>query len=453
MNQYYSQLLEAIQTKKAVLGVVGLGYVGLPLAVEMVKQGFTVIGIDVDPSKIEKIYQGESYINDISSEDLAACVASGRFKPTTDYSMITVIDALSICVPTPLSENQDPDTSYIKTVVDQLKLHMKKGILITLESTTYPGTTEELIQDEIEAIGYEAGKDFFLCFSPERIDPSNTRFNTFNTPKVIGGTTKACLELGTALYSRYVEKIVPVSTTKVAEMSKLLENTFRSVNIAFINEMAMMCDRMGINIWEVIDAAATKPFGFMPFYPGPGIGGHCIPLDPMYLSWKAKGFRFYSKFIELAQSTNDNMPYYVINKTSTILNEYAKSIKKSSVLLLGMAYKSDISDVRESPGLEVYDLFKENGANVDYYDPHAVSFRDKQGETVHSIAYDMKQFNKYDCIVLITNHSGLDYGEIAALGVPILDTRNAFRNYDLAHIYKIGHSVQHVDEPNIALIV
>lgn len=453
MNHEYEQLLEGIKTKKAVLGVVGLGYVGLPLAVEMVKQGFTVIGIDVDPAKIDKIYQGESYITDISSEDLAAVVASGRFKPTTDYSMIAVIDALSICVPTPLSENQDPDTSYITSVVDQIKLHMKKGMLITLESTTYPGTTEELIQTEIEALGYKVGEDFFLCFSPERVDPSNVRFNTFNTPKVIGGTTEACLELGTALYSQYVQTVVPVTSPKVAEMSKLLENTFRSVNIAFINEMAMMCDRMGIDIWEVIDAAATKPFGFMPFYPGPGIGGHCIPLDPMYLSWKAKGFRFYSKFIELAQSTNDNMPYYVISKTSTILNEYAKSIKKSSILILGMAYKPDISDLRESPGLEVYELFKENGANVEYYDPYAVSFRDKHGETVHSVAYDPAQFKKYDCMVLITNHSGLDYGEIAAMGVPIIDTRNAFKNYTLPHIYKIGHSVQHVEEPDVALIV
>lgn len=453
VNQEYEQLLHAIEDKKAVLGVVGLGYVGLPLAVEMVKQGFTVIGIDVDPAKIEQIYHGDSYISDISSEELQACVASGRFKPTTDYSMIAVIDALSICVPTPLSENQDPDTSYITSVVDQIKLHMKKGLLITLESTTYPGTTEELIQEKIEALGYRVGEDFFLCFSPERVDPSNTRFNTFNTPKVIGGTTEACLTLGTALYSKYVENVVPVTSPKVAEMSKLLENTFRSVNIAFINEMAMMCDRMGIDIWEVIDAAATKPFGFMPFYPGPGIGGHCIPLDPMYLSWKAKGFRFYSKFIELAQSTNDNMPYYVINKTSTILNEYAKSIKKSNILVLGMAYKPDISDLRESPALEVYELYKESGANVEYYDPHAVSFRDKNGETVHSVAYDLAKFKTYDCIVLTTNHSGLDYGEIAAMGVPILDTRNAFKNFNEPHIYKIGHSVQHVHEPNMALIV
>ncbi|WP_211745576.1 nucleotide sugar dehydrogenase [Paenibacillus sp. Marseille-Q4541] len=435
--------MNAIESKKAVLGVVGLGYVGLPLAVEMVKQGFTVIGIDLDPSKVDSIYQGESYIHDISSEDLKTVMQSGRFQPTTDYSMLRVIDALSICVPTPLSENQDPDTSYIETVVDQIKLHMKEGMLITLESTTYPGTTEELIEQELEAIGKKVGEDYFLCFSPERVDPSNGRFTTFNTPKVIGGTTEACLKLGAALYGQYVETVVPVSNPKVAEMSKLLENTFRSVNIAFVNEMAMMCDRMGIDIWEVIDAAATKPFGFMPFYPGPGIGGHCIPLDPMYLSWKAKGFRFYSQFIELAQSTNDNMPYYVMNKTATILNEYAKSIRKSNILLLGMAYKPNIADLRESPGLEVYELFKEAGANVEYFDPYAETFRDKHGETVHSVAYNPADFKGYDCIVLITNHKNLEYDEIASLGVPVLDTRNAFKNFPLPHIYKIGHSVQH----------
>lgn len=327
-------------------------------------------------------------------------------------------------------------------------------MLITLESTTYPGTTEELIQQELDKIGHEAGKDYFLCFSPERVDPSNGRFTTFNTPKVIGGTTESCLKLGTALYSKYVQTVVPVSSPKVAEMSKLLENTFRSVNIAFVNEMAMMCDRMGIDIWEVIDAAATKPFGFMPFYPGPGIGGHCIPLDPMYLSWKAKGFRFYSKFIELAQSTNDNMPYYVLNKASVILNEYAKSVRNSNVLLLGMAYKPNIADLRESPGLEVYELFKESGANVSYYDPYAASFRDKHGETVPSVPFSLEQFKKYDCIVLITNHKDLPYGDIADLGVPILDTRNAFRSYTQPHIYKIGHSIQHpVLEHSEALLV
>lgn len=453
MNNNYYKLLNAIESKTAVLGVVGLGYVGLPLAVEMVKQGFRVVGIDLDAGKIDKIERGESYIHDIPSETLAAAMATGRFKPTTDYAVLSEIDAVSICVPTPLSENQDPDTSYIVTVVEQIKRYIKKGMLITLESTTYPGTTEELIQLELEKLGYVAGEDFFLCFSPERVDPSNSKFNTYNTPKVIGGTTKACLELGTALYSRYVQTVVPVSSPKVAEMSKLLENTFRSVNIAFVNEMAMMCDRMGIDIWEVIDAAKTKPFGYMPFYPGPGIGGHCIPLDPMYLSWKAKGFRFYSQFIELAQSTNDNMPYYVINKTSKILNEYAKSVKKSKILVLGMAYKPDIADLRESPGLAVYELFKDSGARVDYYDPYATSFREKSGSVVHSVSYELDKLKMYDCIVLVTNHSNLDYGAIAGLGVPIVDTRNAFRDYSLPHIYKIGHSVHPVNVEAAALVV
>lgn len=453
MNNHYQKLMNAIESKTAVLGVVGLGYVGLPLAVEMVKQGFRVVGIDLDAAKIDKIHRGDSYIHDISSQTLAEAMATGRFLPTTDYANLSEIDAVSICVPTPLSENQDPDTSYIVTVVDQLKRYMKKGMLITLESTTYPGTTEELIQRELEKLGYTAGEDFFLCFSPERVDPSNSKFNTYNTPKVIGGTTKACLDLGTALYSRYVQTVVPVSSPKVAEMSKLLENTFRSVNIAFVNEMAMMCDRMGIDIWEVIDAAKTKPFGFMPFYPGPGIGGHCIPLDPMYLSWKAKGFRFYSQFIELAQSTNDNMPYYVVNKTSKIMNEYAKSIKKSRILILGMAYKPDIADLRESPGLSVYELFKDSGAKVDYYDPYAASFREKSGGVVHSVAYDLDKFKTYDCIVLVTNHSNFDYEGIARLGVPIVDTRNAFRDYPLPHVYKIGHSVAQVNEESPALIV
>jgi UDP-N-acetyl-D-glucosamine dehydrogenase len=315
---------------------------------------------------------------------------------------------------------------------------MENGLLITLESTTYPGTTEELIQWELEKLGYRVGEDFFLCFSPERVDPGNERFNTYNTPKVIGGTTKKCIELGSLLYENIVKTIVTVSSTKVAEMSKLLENTFRSVNIAFINEMAMMCEKMGINIWEVIKASSTKPFGFMPFYPGPGIGGHCIPLDPMYLSWKAKGFRFYSKFIDLAQAINSNMPDFVITKTAEILNMYAKSLKNSRVLILGMAYKPNIDDLRESPGLQLYELYKKSGALVDYYDPHAKTFQDKKGNTVHSITYDPAKLRQYDCMVLITNHKEFDYREMANMGVAILDTRNAFADIDAPHLYRLG---------------
>lgn len=437
------RLQRAIESKQAKLGVVGLGYVGLPLAVEMVRQGFEVCGIDLDERKIDMLGRGESYVQDVTSDKLAEALASGRFRPTTDYAALAELDAVSICVPTPLSANQDPDTSYIVYVVNQIKLYMRKGLLIVLESTTYPGTTEELIEAELAKMGLTAGRDYFLCFSPERVDPSNGQYATFNTPKVLGGTTPECSKLGSLLYENIVETVVPVSSPKVAEMSKLLENTFRSVNIAFINEMAMMCERMGINIWEVIQAASTKPFGFMPFYPGPGIGGHCIPLDPMYLSWKAKGYRFYSSFIELAQSVNSNMPYYVMNKTTNILNEYSKSLRSSRILILGMAYKPNVDDLRESPGLEVYELFREGGAVVDYYDPHAKSFRDRNGAVVGSLPYNLDQFRGYDCFVLITDHDAFDYGELADLGVPIVDTRNAMKAFDLPHIYKLGAPVEH----------
>ncbi|WP_103107025.1 nucleotide sugar dehydrogenase [Brevibacillus reuszeri] len=437
----YEELLQKIQEKTAKVGVIGLGYVGLPLAVETIKSGYTVIGVDLHSGKIESLKAGISYVQDISDETLQECLETNRFHPTTDYSVIEELDAISICVPTPLSPNQDPDTSYITNVVDQLKKYMKNGLLITLESTTYPGTTEELIQREFENLGYRAGVDFFLCYSPERVDPGNRMYSTYNTPKIIGGTTERCIELGKLLYGNLVKTVVPVSTPKVAEMSKLLENTFRSVNIAFMNEMAMMCDRMGINVWEVIKAASTKPFGFMPFYPGPGIGGHCIPLDPMYLSWKAKGFKFHSQFIEIAQSINDNMPDYVLNKTGQVLNINAKAINSSRILILGMAYKPDIDDLRESPGLEIYELFTKNGATVDYYDPHAQSFLNKKGEVVHSIANDYEVFKTYDCMVLITNHRSFNYQELADLGVSIIDTRNAFDGITNPNVYRIGTSV------------
>ncbi|MBB6634853.1 nucleotide sugar dehydrogenase [Cohnella thailandensis] len=437
-NTNYTRLQRAIENKQAKLGVVGLGYVGLPLAVEMVKQGFSVYGIDLDERKIESLRRGESYVQDISREKLGEALAGGRFQPTSDYSKVAELDAVSICVPTPLSANQDPDTSYIVYVVNQLKHYMKKGLLIVLESTTYPGTTEELIEAELAQMGLVAGKDYFLCFSPERVDPGSGTFATYNTPKVLGGTTPECGALGKLLYENIVEKVVPVSSTKVAEMSKLLENTFRSVNIAFINEMAMMCERMSIDIWEVIEAASTKPFGFMPFYPGPGIGGHCIPLDPMYLAWKAKGYRFYSSFIELAQSVNSNMPYHVVTKTANILNQSAKSLRNSRILILGMAYKPNVDDLRESPGLEAYELYRKEGAIVDYYDPFATSFRDHAGETVRSVPYNLDQFRGYDCFVLITDHAAFPYRELAGLGVPILDTRNALSSFDLPHIFKLG---------------
>lgn len=447
----YTILKQLIDSKKAKIGVIGLGYVGLPLAIEMVKSGFNVCGIDLDVDKVVTLQQGKSYVNDVSDDVIGEVMSSGRFFPTTDYRVLRELDAISICVPTPLSKNQDPDTSYIVRVVNEIQYYMEKGLLITLESTTYPGTTEELIQWELEKLGYTVGVDFFLCFSPERVDPGNTQFNTYNTPKVIGGTTPKCVELGSLLYQKVVKTVVTVSSTKVAEMSKLLENTFRSVNIAFINEMAMMCEKMGIDIWEVIKASSTKPFGFMPFYPGPGIGGHCIPLDPMYLSWKAKGYRFYSKFIDLAQAMNTNMPEFVIQKTASILNMYAKSLKNSSVLLLGMAYKPEIDDLRESPGLQVFELFRDSGAIVDYYDPYATSFVDKHGKTIHSIPYDTNRFRQYDCMVLITNHKAFNYYELANLGVAIIDTRNAFDGFEKQHIFKMG-SVKNVHQENKSIV-
>jgi UDP-N-acetyl-D-glucosamine dehydrogenase len=437
----YEDLKQKIADKTAKIGVIGLGYVGLPLAVETIKSGYTVYGIDLHVGKVESLRAGVSYVQDVSDDTVRECMNTNRFHPTADYSVIGQLDAVSICVPTPLSPNQDPDTSYIINVVNQLKTYMKQGMLITLESTTYPGTTEELIQWELEKLGYQVGADFFLCYSPERVDPGNRKYSTYNTPKVIGGTTDKCVELGKLLYSNLVQTVVPVSSPKVAEMSKLLENTFRSVNIAFMNEMALMCDKMGIDVWEVIKAASTKPFGFMPFYPGPGIGGHCIPLDPMYLSWKAKGFRFHSQFIDIAQSINDSMPEYVLHKTVQVLNLYAKSTNNSRILILGMAYKPDIDDLRESPGLEIYELFVKNGAKVDYYDPYARQFVNKAGAVVESIHYDLEKFRSYDCMVLITNHSCFDYKELADLGVAIIDTRNAFDGVEGSHIFKLGKSV------------
>ncbi|UOQ49119.1 nucleotide sugar dehydrogenase [Gracilibacillus caseinilyticus] len=435
---FFEQLSQKIELKKANIGVIGMGYVGLPLAVEMVKSGFNVCGIDLSEEKIQSLRNGNSYINDISDQDLQESLDTNRFFPTNEYEVVKELDAISICVPTPLSENQDPDTSYISSVIESVKPYMKKGMLVTLESTTYPGTTDELILKEFHRMGYEPGNDIFLCYSPERVDPGNESFHTNNVPKVMGGITENCNKVGKMLYSNYIENVVPVSSPKVAEMSKLLENTFRSVNIAFVNEMALMCERMDIDVWEVIDAAATKPFGFMKFQPGPGIGGHCIPLDPMYLSWKAKGFRFYSKFIDLAQSINNNMPDVVTRKTSEVLNIYGKSINSSKILILGMAYKPNISDLRESPGLYLYELYKENGANVDYYDPHAHSFIDEDGSIAHSISYSKEGLKQYDCMVLVTNHSDFDYDELANLEIPIVDTRNAFKDYHQQHIHKLG---------------
>src|SRR5690625_908149 len=360
-NLLYSNNMEKIEDRTLKVGVLGLGYVGLPLALEFAKAGYETFGIDTDQEKVDLLLNSESYIHDIINEEIKG-VLNNKFFPTSDVSKISELDAISICVPTPLTKSYQPDMSYIGEACNSIRQYINEGLIIILESTTYPGTTEELFEKKLSEDGYIAGKEYFLCYSPERVDPANKTYNTKNTPKVLGGTTKKCMELGVALYDQIIDTLVPVSSTKVAEMSKLLENTFRSVNIAFVNEMALLCDKLGIDIWETIDAAATKPFGFMKFQPGPGIGGHCIPLDPMYLSYKAKESNFYSQFIEVAQEVNKSMPNYVINKISDGLNEITKPIRDSKILLMGMAYKPDTNDVRESPGLEVYELLKEKGA-------------------------------------------------------------------------------------------
>ncbi|WP_185388527.1 nucleotide sugar dehydrogenase [Listeria newyorkensis] len=433
---YYETMQEKINTKNGTVGVIGLGYVGLPLAIEFAEAGYNVIGFDIHAGKVNQLMQGDSYIIDITNQKLATVVQSAHFTPTTDFSKLSEVDAVCICVPTPLTKSQEPDMSYIIAAVTEIKRYMKPGMLITLESTTYPGTTEELIQAEIEALGYRVGEDFFLCFSPERVDPGNKTFQTKNTPKVLGGTTPNCCNLGEALYSKVIDHVYLVSSTKVAEMTKLLENTFRSINIAFINEMAMLCEALDMNIWEVVDAAATKPFGFMKFTPGPGIGGHCIPLDPMYLSWKAKGANFFSRFIELAQETNKKMPEQVIHKISQALNTDYKSIRGSKVLVLGMAYKPDIDDVRESPALEVYELLHKNGADVSYYDPHVRFFRNEDGTVIHS--EEEARYSEYDAVVILTNHSVFNAIEIVTDANLIVDTRNMFKGENSEKVFRIG---------------
>ncbi len=434
----FEELKVKFKNKNANVGVIGLGYVGLPLAVEMAEAGFSVTGIDIDQNRVHKLNQANSYILDVSNEKLEHVIQKGLFQATTNYSEISNLDAISICVPTPLNENQEPDISYIESVVNDIRKYFKKSILIILESTTFPGTTEEIIQLPLEKDGYTVGEDFYLCFSPERVDPSNSKYNTKNTPKVLGGTTEKCKELGYILYSSTVNQVITVNSTKTAEMCKLLENTFRSVNIAFINEIALMCEKMQIDVWEVIKAASTKPFGFMPFSPGPGIGGHCIPLDPMYLSWKAKEFNFFSKFIELSQSINLSMPDHVTKLTQDMLNDQYKSLKGSKILLLGLAYKPNIDDLRESPGLYIYELLRGKGASVDFYDPHAKSFINSNKECITSIEYDEEIMKSYDGMILITNHNAFDYTSISELGVPILDTRNAFEDKGKSNIYRLG---------------
>ena len=427
-------LAEKIRTKRARVGVVGMGYVGLPLAVEFAEAGFDVVGIDLSASKMDRINAGDSYIGDVPSSTLVPLVKSGKLRGTTDFSAIRDFDTVNICVPTPLRKTKDPDMSYIDAACQQIAEHFHPGMLVILESTTYPGTTEEVVLPLLEKTGLRVGEDFFLCFSPERVDPGNPKFQTKNIPKVVGGSTPACTELGRLFYSQALEKVVPVSSTQVAEMVKLLENTFRMINIGLVNELATMCDGMGINVWEVIEAAATKPFGFMPFYPGPGLGGHCIPIDPFYLSWKTKQAGIEARFIELAGYVNGQMPHFVVTKIQNALNDHGKAAKGARVHICGVAYKRDIEDVRESPALDIIHLLKKRGAEVTFSDPHVDQIR-LDNETL--FAKDIDAIKTADCVVIVTDHSAFDYGSMVKDATLIVDTRNALKGFKSDNIVRL----------------
>jgi len=429
-------LKEKLQSKEARLAVIGLGYVGLPLSMEFARSGFHVVGIDTDAEKVRLLNEGESYIQDVPSERIRDALEAGTFEATMDFSALQTVDAVDICVPTPLRKTRDPDISYVRAAVADIVRFLHPQMLVILDSTTYPGTTDEVILSSLETTGLKVGEDFYLAFSPERVDPGNEEWNTRNIPKVVGGVTPACTEHAALLYSQTLGPVVPVSSTKVAEMVKLLENTFRSVNIGLVNEIALMCDRMGIDVWEVIDAAATKPFGFMPFYPGPGLGGHCIPIDPFYLSWKAKESGFEARFIELAGVINGSMPYHVVSKIVDGLNEAGKPVKGSKVLLLGVAYKEDIDDVREAPSLDIMKLLREKGAVLSYSDPFVSTVR--QGDfSLSSQELTPELLGDVDCIVITTAHSSVDYQAVVDAGTPVVDTRNALKGFTGDHILKL----------------
>ena len=422
----FEALQEKIANRTARVGVVGLGYVGLPLAMEFAKAGFSVTGIDVQKEKVARLNWGDSYIHDVSSTELASLVETNSFRATTDFSVIADLDTINIAVPTPLRKTKDPDMSYVVSACQAVAAHLGPGKLVILESTTYPGTTNELVLPMLEQSGLKVGQDFFLCFSPERIDPGNPTYRTNNIPKVVGGITPACTEMGSLFYAQALEKVVPVSSTRVAEMVKLLENTFRMINIGLVNELAMMCDRIGINIWEVIDAAATKPFGFMPFYPGPGLGGHCIPIDPFYLSWKTKQAGIEARFIELAGYINGQMPHFVVDKVQNALNDAGKAVNGSHVHVLGVAYKRDIDDVRESPALDIMHLLERKGARITYSDPHVPKLKLNDLELTSKDAIAMAA--EADCVLVVTDHSGFDYVGVLEKAKLIVDSRNVYKS-------------------------
>ncbi len=425
-----------IESRKAKVGIVGLGYVGLPLAVEFAQGGFAVTGFEVDAQKVRDIKDGESYIPDVPCDTISSLVKKGLLSATLDFAGLKKMDAVIICVPTPLRKSKDPDVSYIVSSVKETRKYLRRGQLIMLESTTYPGTTRELVKPMLEASGLKAGKDFHLAFSPERVDPGNKKYGVKNTPKVVGGLTPACTAHAAALYGAVINTVLPVSNTETAELVKLLENTFRAVNIAMINEMALMCHKLKLDVWEVVGAAASKPFGFMPFYPGPGIGGHCIPLDPHYLGWKMKTLNFEPRFIELAGAINSSMPEHVVARLGEILNEKGKALSRSKVLMIGMAYKPDISDPRESPARDVLTLLEHTGAKADFYDPY-VSETDVEGEVRRSRKDALKRIKEYDCVLVITPHSCIDYKALVKKARLVFDTRNATKGIKDPKIFKL----------------
>jgi len=425
-------LKEKIIRKSAKIGIMGLGYTGLPLAVEFSKAGFDVTGIEIDKDKVRMINQGKCYIRDVKQSELEELVKNNRLEATVDFSVLKKMDAISICVPTPLRKTKDPDISYILNAVEEIAKNLHKGQLIVLESTTYPGTTREIVLPKLASKKFLVGKDFYLAFSPERTDPGNKEYTLRSTPKIVSGITKKCTSIAVTLYEQIIDEVVPVSTTESAEMVKLLENTFRIVNVGLINEIALICDRLKLDTWEVIDAAATKPFGFMPFYPGPGLGGHCVPVDPHYLSWKLKALNFYARFIELAGEINIKMPEFLLSKIDAALNERKKSIKGSKILILGVAYKSNVSDARESPALDVMRLLKERGGKVVYNDPYV-----PQVEGLKSIHLTRSSLKNADCVVITTAHSDYDYKEIVENARLIIDSRNATKEIKSKKIIKL----------------
>ncbi len=429
-------LIEKIRRREARCAIIGLGYVGLPLGLEFARAGFRVTGIDLDARKVDAINAGRSYIVDVSDAEIAEQVAAGRLTATAEFATIADVDTVNICVPTPLRKTKDPDLTYVVSAVNEIRKYLRPGQLVILESTTYPGTTEEVVRPALESAGLQAGRDFALAFSPERIDPGNASFNTRNIPKVVGGVTAGCTDVAAALYAQCVERVVPVSSTQVAEMVKLLENTFRSVNIGLVNEIALMANALGIDVWEVIEAAKTKPFGFMAFYPGPGLGGHCIPIDPFYLSWKAKMNGFEPRFIELAGHINEGMPRFVVEKVTDALNRHRKSVRGSRVHVLGVAYKAGVNDVRESPALNVMKLLAGKGAILSYSDPYIPAIREEQIE-LDSLPLKNGFLGNVDCVVILTDHREFDYRAVAEGAPLVVDTRNALQGYTGENIVRL----------------